>query len=482
MRQDTRTWGTIAVSILIIAAAWAGAAAAVADSTAGDATAAQETTTTTATETTRAATGTEAAEVQTTVGEPTEATTAAATAGQAGGSAAFENNTVAEQRGDVAEFTVTLDGTDRARVTIGSPAVNYVASFTVVDANGDGRVTVDYNTFLAGLDTSASGITAGEGDEIRNYELRTEPLDSPLEAGGYEMSVSVGGEETDVATLDLGERSTGQARTWIAPADADADTAAEIRSVATQNDTVAQGDLAIVQVEASGLYGYLQDAENLSAGENGLSFTVTETNPGPNEAPENVSLENATLVTDPANDQFFVLIDTSAVEANSTYAATFSINDSNPLLAAGEVQNASTTFTVLPRQVAFDDVTEDGLVQIRSTDGNGTLSGTATLAPGSEFTIEVRNTGASPFLDRQTVTVGPNGTWNATFDLGNAPAGEEFEITVEELNVTRTGVIVGGGAAQTTTAAAETTAAATETTQTETTQAETTTAAETTEA
>lgn len=419
------------MSVLIIVSVWAGASVAATGSPVGSsatgAVAAQETTT----------------QAGTTTGETvTEtATTRAGTtdAGQVG-NARFANNTVAEDRGDVAQFTVTLEGADGARVRIGSRAVNYLAVFTVVDADGDGQVTVNYDTFVAGQDATASGITATGGDEIRNYRLVTEPLASPLDAASYDLSLSVGGTETDVGTLTLNERSTGEARTWIAPADADAESAAAIRQVVTRNRTLAQGDLAIVEVEASGLYGYVDEMDDLNNASTGLSFTVTETDLGPNEIAQNASLENATLVTDSASDRFFVVIDTSDLEANNTYEATFRINDSNPLLAEGEVQNASTTFTVQPRRLTFDSVTEDGVVQVPA--GSGRLSGTTTLAPGSEFTVELRSTGASPFLDRQTVTVAPDGTWNATFDLNGAEPGTEFEVIVEEFDLTRTGVVV----------------------------------------
>ena len=416
----------------------------------------------------------------TTRAEPTEAgtTAGATTVGAASGSAEFTNATFSEQRGDVAQFTVELEETDRARVRLGSEAVNYLAAFTVVDGDGDGQVTVNLNTFRAGLDAGPSEVAATGADEIRNYRLATEPLDSPLEAGSYDASLSVGGTETDLGTLTLNERSTGSARTWIAPGDADVDGVSVIREVATQNATVSQGDRVIVQVEASGLYGYVDETADLTNASNGLSFSVTETDLDPNEAAQTADLENATLVTDPANDQFFVVLDASDLEANSTFEATFEANGSNPLLAEDEVQNASTTFTVRPRTLTFDGVTDEGVVQVPAGE-TGEITGSTTLAPGSEFTVEVRSTGASPFLDRRTVTVGPNGNWNASLDFSEAAPGTNFDITVEEFDVTRTGVIVQGGAGG---AATETTAAEEPATTGETTTEATTTEGETTEA
>jgi surface glycoprotein (TIGR04207 family)/PGF-CTERM protein len=67
----------------------------------------------------------------------------------------------AEDRGDVVEIPIELDDSEegaQATVAIGSKAeTNYVTNVTVEDVDGDGEVTLQYNTFLAGISATADG-------------------------------------------------------------------------------------------------------------------------------------------------------------------------------------------------------------------------------------------------------------------------------------------------------------------------------------
>ena len=392
------------------------------------------------------------------------------------GSASLQNQTVVEQRGDVARFNVTFNGTDRATVRLGSQQVNYLSQFTVTDQDGDGTATVLVNTYTAGQDANASGISVAGEDGLSNYRLLTDPIPGRLDAVNYPIQVSVGAETTGVGVLQLQNRSTDSIRVWTAPDRESVGDAGQITEVATQSDSVAYQDWAIVQVQASGLYGYVQNVSDLNNNTTGLSMNLTRIG-GLNVPNQDVPLDQTNLIVDESGNQFFLVVDSNTLEANATYRANFTVSEANPYVKQGNATTLSTNFTVVPRNVTIDDATPPATA-------NATVSGSSTLAPGTELTLVAESTGGTPFFQRTTTEVGQNGSWQANFDLSDVPQGTNFTVRVEEANASETVAVGGGqgGAQQTTTAAGTTTAATTTAagTTAATTTAATTTAATTT--
>ncbi|WP_227374662.1 BGTF surface domain-containing protein [Haladaptatus halobius] len=70
----------------------------------------------------------------------------------------------------------------------------------------------------------------------------------------------------------------------------------------------------------------------------------------------------------------------------------------------------------------------EGDVLVLDTAPNRTIRGEATFDPGTELGISVHSTGQ--FYKSQTVTVQPNGTFNATFDFAEYETGTEFGVVV----------------------------------------------------
>lgn len=372
------------------------------------------------------------------------------------GSATFENGTVVEQRGDVAQFTVLFDGTDRATVTIGSPDVNYQVTFTIADGDGDGEATVRFNTAVVGLQADdKTGISADGADGTINYEMNVGPVPGPLDAATYNMELSVDGELTDVGAIVLNERATEDMAVWTAPGEASPNNTTALLDAVTQRDRVAQGDWAVLQVEASGLYGYVDNVSDLEDPDHGLNFTVTEL-PGRNRPEQLVDVDPARLLTDSTNDSLFVLVDTSDLNVTTDYEATFTINDSNPYVEEGESESASATFTVVERNVSFENLTAEGELELPA-ESDVTVSGDTSVAPGTVFEVQLRTFGAGAFLQSDQATVTDEGTWSVTFNLSEASDGTEFDLRIDDPSANVSGVIVeGAGEAETETPTNET--------------------------
>ncbi|EMA51560.1 DUF7282 domain-containing protein [Halococcus thailandensis] len=345
--------------------------------------------------------------------------------------ASFNQSTVTEQRGDIAAIELDLSGTTNATVSVGSEAVNYAANVTVNDSNGDGRVTLLMNTYIAGLDTDNSVYGATAGDAVVGTNRSTAPLDSPLETSQYNLSVAVDDRRTDRATLALTERTAGELITWTAPA-ASFDNATNASEVAaavdngriTASDSVAVGDVSVNQVKLSGVYGALAVSnvtELLRSG--ALDFSMVQTNPSTNRPPKRLDLnrslanDSIRVVPDPRNDVLYVNVDTRAavfdngtLSAGDRFESTLSIDGESTLADADESVSANVSFVG----------TELGLAEPSLAAGrNQTVAGTTSVAPGSEVTVRIQRNGSSSIVKTNTTRVKPNGSFDTTFNLSS---------------------------------------------------------------
>ncbi|NLV12074.1 DUF7282 domain-containing protein [Haloarcula argentinensis] len=207
------------------------------------------------------------------------------------GDASFESSTVRDEVGDVANITVQLDNTEDGIISVGSTNDdNYAIIGQVEDEDGDGEVTVQFNSYTAGT-SSANEDGLGDGDsntvlsvpgdddidiltEEGSFDRLNDDGDADLstdvlEAGSYSMNVTA---TTDIdkiddpdsaGTLRLNENSVEGIQTWAAPSDAeidddDIDVYDRIGVNLTQSDDVAAEDVVVHEIQASGLEGVLE--------------------------------------------------------------------------------------------------------------------------------------------------------------------------------------------------------------------------------
>jgi PGF-CTERM protein len=382
-----------------------------------------------------------------------------------------------EERGDVLEFTVELENTDSAYVQFGSSDVSYAVGANISDGDDDdSQVTVMVDTYATTEGAGQVLDVAGSDDTIDNasYVAGTGQLSQPVAAGDYDITVYDtdpqvdGGEEQTFGTAVISERSTDAARTWVAPKSASISDASDVYDNVAESDTVAKDDHAVVQVEASGIYSALDDSSALA--QNGVNVTIDETNPGPNQNPERINASEVDLVTDAENNTLFLLVDTSAsgIDADEEYEATFEVNSNNKLGPSDEPETVSTTFSVTDRTVSFD--TNDGDTYVVSQ-GETEVTGTSTLAPGTEFQVTARSSAAN-LLKNQIVTVQDDGTWSATFDFSDVDDETEFSFTNKATDDQASAMVMAGFGDEpgTTTTTTETTTETTTTTTTTTTE------------
>jgi len=388
--------------------------------------------------------------------------------------AEFTDNTISQQRGDIVEMTVEMEGSSYATITVGEVdgSEGVVANATVEDENDDGQVTVYLNTYDLEENTGSNepfAVDDDSDDSVTEQDISTYTQDL-IDAGEYDVEVAAGqtepadadGGSDGVATLVLEERSTDNLRMWtgskeeISPSDLEDVNEALANNEITQSSEVAVGDYAVHQIEASGFEGLLDARQNeevttrfLNETDNPIRLTIEEASPGANQDAETLSLANAntTVVADGANDTYFVIVNTENVELTDGTAKSALPSDDDTAL--------ETNFTVVQDDLGFDftpddqydddeneetfltwnanepEVTIDTPYNVSASSGQ-TVSGTTNIAPGTEMNLRVRSQdGVSPsFLKTASPVVQPDGSFSAEFDFSSQNVGDEYDIVV----------------------------------------------------
>jgi hypothetical protein len=351
-------------------------------------------------------------------------------------SASFpENLTVT--RGD--EVTIAVSHSDAANVTIGSDDNNGFEVTVSVGGSGTTEIVLDTRrTTAADPNEFIEGGTA---------TLHSDPLDEPMNPAEYLMRVEIDGVEYDLGTLTVEPRGEYTAASSRAPGafspeeyvgggeDGDADIG-PLTGTMTAGTTVARGDYAVVRFEESGL-GTALNASDLTGSDaaNGLKVNFTQTDPGPNTQPrEYVATDtaNVTVLPNLADDEFYVLWNTSGVDlenidARNRYRASLSLTAESGFVEE-ETALASTTFDLRRQSVSLSPA-DDATVYPWDND-TFVVEGQTNRAPNTELDVRLRSADADAFLLIREATVNEDGSFETSLDLGEATRGTNATLWV----------------------------------------------------
>ncbi|REA02394.1 PGF-CTERM sorting domain-containing protein [Haloferax sp. Atlit-6N] len=401
----------------------------------------------------------------------------------------FGQSVYTQNVGDVSEFSVNMDDTDEAYVFVGGEDVNYLEAVHLVDDDEDGMVNFTFNTYATA--TASAGPTdafevlgddemgddgvvrfsSNPADTANNYNPDIDAqLDTPVEEGNYDLRTSSSldyeelpdddednvVDEQDVATLELTERNTSSVQTWVAPRGSagEYDDIDELLDDVSQSNTIAEGDRLVIQVEASGLSGVIDEDDlstlvTYSGGEAEFSsedirLLIEQADPAANADADQVVLSssNAQIYQDEQEypDMFFVVVDTrsssiaDSLEDDDDYNVEFQVGDEDenvanfPYLDDDEEEVVSTTFTNEEEEADLS-LNEDDQYEV-AVSSNATVESTTNLAPGTEVNVRLRNSEGSAFLLTRTVDVTDDQTIVANFDTSEFEIGTEFDVTI----------------------------------------------------
>ncbi|ESP89867.1 hypothetical protein K933_01557 [Candidatus Halobonum tyrrellensis G22] len=438
------------------------------------------------------------------------------------GELSFNDSTITEEQGDIAAINVTFnEATDEGHLIIGDFADSgYQANISVVDDNDDGVVQVMFNTYTAGTADGAPIVWAdGDDDEatLENRDADSQTIGDLLDTtnDGYQLATSTNtGTSSDaftetlenpdeLGTLFLEERSTDNITTWVAPDEVfdeydDLDSASDVTEAieggyVTESNSLAEGDVAVFQVQASGLAGIIEDNTSdlltFFQNEDSVPFNLE----GPDRANQEQrtvdlsSTSSVDVITTNDNNVFIVMDTTDGglewqgdagdVDDDTSLTANLTVTDNRLLDSddADDDQTVETDFTSVEPDAEFDG---DEPIEVPANE-DATISGTTNVAPGTEVTVRVQSDEAEArfIKTNESVMVQPDGTFSAMFDFtDDATVDDTFEATIRDYGgdqVSIDGVVV--EATNTSTSADTTTEGDTTTSEGTTTEGDTTT-------
>nr|WP_083909303.1 BGTF surface domain-containing protein [Natronococcus amylolyticus] len=355
--------------------------------------------------------------------------------------AQFNESTYEQNVGDVAEFGVDHDGTEDVTITVTDEEEYYTAEIETAedeDVSDADNLTVEFDSYEAGQeDGDPVTVTDDEGEpvDVDVTEALDEDEDATLDAdederllpGDYELEVFPGTEdETDAAVLVLDDRSTGDMNTWIAPGDEfDADEI-ELEDIedSTESDSVAEEDLLVVGVEASGIYSYGID-DGQWTGEEDLELKFEDTDEPRYGSADTIELEEGDdVIVDEDENRFFVVVDVedeADLEADETWDVTFTVGDDNDYV--DDEETAEAQFDVEESFVEFvGDEDDEGQLQIENSN-ESEITAETNLAPGTDGDFRLR---ASSEIYTSDAEVDDDGVLATTFDLSSHDEDDEI--------------------------------------------------------
>ena len=371
--------------------------------------------------------------------DTTASTTATVRVGTGSGAATFESTVVVEDVGDVGRVPVAFDDTNRATLTVGSEGLNWQVRIDVVDADGNGSAVVKVNTDNArqsGRVFSAAGADRVEnvqrvaGDQFADPDRRVDPAPYPLR-------LSAGG-TTNAATLRL-ENPNSVRRSVSVTTVSGVVQAGRVPDAAAVADTggdaatsVATGDWVVLRVQAAGIFGYVDELEDLTGdGTRGVTLRLVRRS-GVGSGPDVLGDESAyELVPRPERNTLLVFTkpDIGGLDVGDRYEARFRVDGSNPYVTSTVERSARLS---VERPSATVDAVDDG-VGVAAT-ASSRIQGRTNLADGTELAVSV----SGPDVSASAETTVQNGTWRVDVDLSEATPGQQLTLEVGRLGETIT--------------------------------------------
>jgi hypothetical protein len=357
---------------------------------------------------------------------------------------------VTEHRGDVVSLAVSVGNATTATFSVAAAEGSYAANATLLDEDGDGQVTVRWNTYLAG---HGGAFAAAGADGLTVHSEST--VEGRLPEGRYEVTVSSGGERLDEAAVELvppGEPSV-QAAVPVPQRGTNLSSASAIRASRRQGRLTSGGRFGltgrlVLAFRAPGIGGALAAKPGANASErfatlfdgDGFALSIRENSSTVTveRPPIRYGLvgEGARLRTDAANDTYYLVYDvaTAPRRADRGYY---------PELRHGDWLDVN--ITVGPRSglvterrtgllwnlaaVEWRVAPTEGVVPyVRPARGQVVVAPT-TLPNGTAVTVVVERPDGSTSRRNATVRGGPDGAHVAApVDLSGVSAGASVTV------------------------------------------------------
>ena len=339
-------------------------------------------------------------------------------------SPSFDRSDYTQFAGDIVEFTVDTQGQYFTQVNLTDTETEWRLSFMIEDPVKD-EVDIEFNTYNIG----GHAAQTVRSDDARITEFGHSSMqytDLALSDSAVELEVRFPPAESgDEAIIDLEPPTADGITTHVAPAGQvdSVDSPQEILNMSTERSTLTEGDLLVIDLEATGVFGSMVDGnEIVRSADPTLSITRTDDGGGEGQS-YTIGGSNvpATAIPDPSNGRLLVVIDESAVEtigADDSWDVSFERGSDGSFTT----QRESTTFDVIERSIELTTDREDGRLAVPNAE-SAPITVDTNVAPGTEIGFSLR---MAHELQHTTATVDEDGIATANFDLSGYDEGGDI--------------------------------------------------------
>lgn len=354
-----------------------------------------------------------------------------------------ETNDTTVARGDVAALPLSVSPGGDTTVSIGR---NETARLSLAD-DGDGTATLYLNTYYLGnRSATPRPVYWARGDDT--VTVLDENTTGPGALGTLLVTVRRNGTVLDETRLTVRAASVrnvtlqrGLPQTFDATATElhEYDRSGVIRPLRTAADgdrELVSGEVLVVHLDAPSLLGLLAGRAGATPTERfraldpfeGVSTRIDFDIQGPCGGIrfyERLRRGDVRVVPDYRHGSVFVLLDTASFGLAYRNSPRLSVSPDGPLSGA---QSPPSPEFYVTRQHLQVPAESDGVIPLRA--GTVSINGTTALPEGARVPVRIESRLDPTATWRTTATVGPNGSFDATFDLNDANDPGVFQVTV----------------------------------------------------
>lgn len=369
----------------------------------------------------------------------------AAPASSVGEDAGFKNSKVVEHVGDTAYIQLQTGANQikDARIKVGEAGEDgYTLEATF------NRELPSYATITLAFDTSKAGhpnqktlrVVGTEysyDTELKvNVQRETKIANPPIDPAVYSMWVydSRGTLDIGQLTLKAPESPSGEGVGRAKQSEA----VSEIIKSRPAFNSVARGDKAVFIFDAPGTESYIKnntEASQLRRGgpidsNHGVYLRFTPAKKPQNDVVEPYSLERATVYRG-TGDNIYVTVDMSEyrrIDPGTKVEMSLHVRGSNKYVPQGK---ATIESTLVNRKGSFT-TNSNGVVEVYAKDYQK-ITGSTTVAPGTQIMVVAKSEENPPFFQRAKTTVNANGNFKVRMDYSSLSVGQSVQIGFSDI-------------------------------------------------
>lgn len=273
----------------------------------------------------------------------------------------------------------------------------------------------------------AVGPVSGDTDRLQAGEINERVHTS--DSGIVSHTASIDGVAIDTVTTQTAPRSSF----------GEVETGGEISGRATESQTIATGDVLVLEVASVGLSNALASDSESDTDSNARLLELVQagaldvriTNGASNTTVDlSATNEEGGLRVLPGTDgsNVYILLDTerAVFERDRMGVETGALDV--VIDSPESKESVSERVTVTPRTASFQ--TEGSGTINLPADTNRTITGNTTVAPGTELTVHIRSKEEAVFNITRSTRVKEDGTFDLRVDFGNMTKGTPFELSI----------------------------------------------------